>query len=456
MSFCFGVIKYTYNRRQAGGIDPEEDVAGLLSGLSLSTFESYDIVHAAYVFDYLAASTGDSRVKSFAVKLAAEYAHRFAEWLGYVFLDRANMTRQTKAMKDVEASLSAWVENIPVMLKGPAKKLSDTISAEALKFFNQEKLDAIGDKILKVVHQEWSKGSSKQANLGELPISYNPKGKRYEIPKSQMTYKNRNVLKDLGFHFDGLVWFTYVLDTKALSVLPQAAHLHRQPSKPAPVMKEPKAWFFEDWLPHNIDRFSNIFNGYGRAQGVPYDFKFVVNGTEVTVEFRRDIKTVEAAIAELEARYGGSGDREGWLEAVASYRDLASATGGGAISAVDHANNLEHSHGSMMEHFPPGIREWYPRFLDFKYTAHSWQMVRAIRDDDLRTIATELMPLHDRMQRIVTPKIDHRTPKGLALEVSSQPGKANKKKQLLVVKERYPDMYPDVVKLLEERNLFLE
>ena len=245
------------------------------------------------------------------------------------------------------------------------------------------------------------------------------------------------------------------METEALKELPQAAHLHAGPPPPQDPPKDPKEWFFHSWLPKNIGRFSKVFDDYGRAEGVPYTFQFMIKGEEVEVSFRRNIQTVAEAIRELESRYGGASDRDGWMQAVDSYRELMRATGSAAMQAIDRANNLEHSHGAMMEHFPPGVRSWYPRFLDFKYTASPWQMVNAIEDEDLRVVASELMPLQFRMHRLAPPQTDERTPKGLALEISAQPGKAKKKEMLRMTQKTHPDMYPKVVQLLEERGLHL-
>ncbi len=451
-------IFYSYDRnKQAGGIDVSEDVRPLLSGLSgaLGTFDSRDIAHGSYLFWLLAEEDGDPRVKSFANALATEYAKRFAEWLGYVFLNRANLTQKSKAMKALQEAIGTWVETIPSMLEGKAeKRLSSYIPKDSERFLDLKKIDAIASKILRVVYQDWTKGSKTARGLEELPIKYNPKYEWYEIPKSKMTYVHRRKLHDLGFEYGGIVWHTDTLDPKALRALPQAAKIQRQAPKKT-KLKDPKEWFFQEWLPGNIDRFTKVFTDYGRAAGVPYEFLFSVNGEEVTVDFRRNIQTIPQAVAELEARYGGTSDRDGWMEAVGSYKDLLSSSGRAALQAVDRANDLEHSHGAMMEHFPPGVRKWYPQFLDFKYSAHPWQLVKKIRDEDLRTIATELMPLKYRMERLVTPKTDHRTVRGLVMEISSEPGKAAKRKRLRAVKERYPDMYVEVVEGLEEKGLHL-
>ena len=76
-------------------------------------------------------------------------------------------------------------------------------------------------------------------------------------------------------------------------------------------------------------------------------------------------------------------------------------------------------------------------------------------DEDLRTIAIELLPLNDRKERMSVPHTEQRTVRGLAMEVAAQKGKAAKKKRLQATKERYPDMYPEVVKHLEELGLHL-
>lgn len=452
--------RYSYDRRQAGGLDPQDDLAAVLPGLagSVGSLSSKDIAHASYVFAYSANDTYDRRVKDFAAALATEYAHRFAEWLGFVFLNRANMTRQSKDMKALQDALGEWVENIPEMLAGSNKtSLTKFVPPTAGRFLNMDRIESLGEKILKSVRAEYARdGILRQASgTTELPISYNPKTKRYEIPKSSMTFANRHLLRDLGFDWDQTVWYTDALDSRVIEALPQAGKLQRGVIQPELPKADPKTWFFEQWLPKNIDRFTKVFTEYGKAEGVPYEFKFVVQGTDVTVTLQRNIRSVDDAVRELESRYGGAGDREGWIQAVNAWRELSRASGQSSMHSVDMANNLEHTHGAMMEHFPPGVRSWYPKFLDFKYTADVWQLVRAIRNEDLRTLASELLPGQDRARRLRVPQQDHRTPKGLALEISSQPGKAQKRKLLKQVQDEQPTLYPKVVALLEERGLHL-
>lgn len=448
--------------RQAGGIDPGEDVKPLLPSLGrmLNMYDASDVAHATYVFDYIQGFDTDPRVKAFANALAEEYASRFADWLGSVFLNRAQRVRKSKYMQELESGLADWVEHIPQILDGKASKLMASYVPEgSRRFLNWDRVEAIGAKILKVVYQDWAKdvarkmASRKRANLEQLPISYDPQWKKYVIDKSQMTYQHRNELKDLGFSYSGPkgVWFIDHLDSDVIRALPQAGKLQRGAPTPSVSVSpvDTKDWFFDEWLPSNIDRFTKVFNDYGRAEGVPYEFKFTLVGEEVEVDFRRNIQTLQQAIEEIESRYGKQDDREGWMQSLEAYRTLKSAKGKAAMHAVDMANNLEHTHGSMMEHFPAGVQRWYPAFLDFKYTAHPRAMIKKIRSEDLRTVAEELLPVQDRKERLVTPHLEHRTPKGLALEISSQKGSANKRKKLEEIKHDYPKLWPQVVEHLK-------
>jgi hypothetical protein len=361
-------------------------------------------------------------------------------------------------MKSLENVLGSWVERIPNMLTGKDELLSKTIPVEASKFLVLEKIDAIGIKIMKVVHQEFNKAGQRtlNANLEELPISYDKNRGMYVIPKNSITYTNRNKLKDLGFRYDGDAWVTKMLDQRVIKELPQAAKLIKTPERVfTPTPKDASEWFFHQWLPANIERFSKIFTDYGRSEGVPYEFKFVVQDDDVTVRFERNIQNIDDAITELVSRYK-SADREGWIQAVDIYKDLRRASGKRAMQTVDRANDLQHNHGAMIEHFPPDVRSWYPAFLDFKYSASVIQMIRSLSDQDLKEIAMALFPSTDPMERFRPSKTDTRTVRGLAMEIAAQSGKVNKKKRLQVTRKLYPDMYDDVLKHLESMGLDLD
>lgn len=457
---------YSYDRRwtprirQAGGIDVQEDIYKLLPAMaaSASSFDSKDLAYATYVFDGLKETDPNPAVKKFAEALAVEYAHRFAKWLGYVFMNRANRKTSGKLMNQLKDGLAEWVEAIPEIIRTKSKKpLTSYVSKKAVEtYLNPDKINRIGAKILSVVYKDWIRAQSRTASgLDELPITYNRGRSRYEIPVTELSFDYRDRIKDLGFDWDrgAGVWHMETLDTDAIRALPQVTKLrHRpMPSKGPPV--DPSEWFFDEWLPRNIDRFTKVFNDYGRTEGVPYEFRFTVTGDDVEVKFQRNITDVGKAVAEIEARYGDKEFRAGWIEAVEAWKALQRVSGSNAMGTIDMANDLEHSHGSMLEHFPPGVKKWYPKFLDFKFSAHPWQMIRAIRDEDLRTIATELMPLHFRKERLVTPQTDYRTARGLATEIAAENGKTNKIKRLRQVKHNYPEMYDEVVAALEEKGL---
>jgi len=453
----------TPSRRQAGGFHFEsiEDAYKALPsfGRMLDQYDARDVALMTYVFDFIQASDRDPRVKTFYSALAENYAQRFAGWLGHVFLNRANRTHKSKMMKDLEEGLGTWVESIPAILEKKAKPEVSHYVPPASRFLNFDIIDAIGRKIVKVVYQEWGaavagKMASKQAGLDQLPISYDKGWGKYVIQGDQMTYQYKQELKDLGFSWNPSrkVWFTDALNSDILKALPEAGKLQRGSPPPtiADVAVDTSEWFFESWLPKNLNRFAKVFNDYGRSVGVPYQFKFFIQGRDVTVDFRRDIKTISEAIAELEARYGKQDDREGWMQAIASYWQLQKAHGPSAMHAIDIANNLEHTHGAMMEHFPDGVRSWYPKFLDFKYTAHPLVMIKQMHSGDFRDLANELYPLSRRNpnERLSPPDVAHRTPKGLALEISSQTGSSQKRKKMEEVKEMYPKLWPQVAELL--------
>jgi len=390
------------------------------------------------------------------VALAEQYAKNFAEWLGYVFMSRANMMRRSKAIAGTEEGLASWVEHLPdIMERKASPKIQSYIPASS-RFLDFKVLDRLSKKVLDTLKADWNNGlvtSRTAASLADLPLAFNWLTHRYEMKGDRKTFRNRRELTDMGFIWDrrSKVWFTKNLDSDVIKDIPQAVKVT---TSPTPVISiSLKEWFFGDWLPKNIDRFSKVFNDYGRGEGVPYYFFFTVHGTDVDVTFRRNIKTIREAVAELKLRYGNQKDRDGWMDALRIYGQLQHASGKGAIHKVDEANNLEHTHGAMMEHFPPGVRSWYPRFLDFKYTAHPLQMVKMIRAEDLRMVVKEMLPENARRQRLTPPKLDHRTPKGLALEISSQPGKSNKRKLLLEVKKNHPREYPEVVHNLLEKGL---
>jgi hypothetical protein len=74
------------------------------------------------------------------------------------------------------------------------------------------------------------------------------------------------------------------------------------------------------------------------------------------------------------------------LEVLDRYIDLTkTTTPDKVISLIDRMNNLQHSNGLFMEHFPKDVQGWYGRFLDRKYSVRDvYTLAGFIRDSDLR------------------------------------------------------------------------
>lgn len=488
-----GMRAYSYDRNKiAGGVDllPGEDPEALLHGFPLKGMESRDIGLATYIFDMFSGmpNLDSPSIREFRDDLAAEYARRFAEWIGYALENRANRTTKDKPMRDLEDAVEKWVEDIPNMLVGTLKPLSDDLSADTAKYIKLDKVDQIGRSIFNVIRKEWDaekKGLPKTAStldkiafgeLRDVDIFFDVEKRLYVIPPTEKPdAEETRKLQDLGFTYTPDGWTAKVLEPLALKMFPPLKMIAPTPAPrgirpkgmpdkaPAPAGKpltegeQCRIWFFNRWLPSNLHRFSKIFNEYGRAAGIDFVFKFTLQGDDVSCKFERDVGGQENAAATVFERYKKDKSRaETWLQAIEIRKDLLFSRGKAAMAAVDRANDLQHNHGSMMEHFPPDVRRWYPSFLDFKYSASPMQMIRALRDSDLREICLAIHEsMEPRSRYRPAPQTDHRTVRGLAMEITSQSGKAAKKKRLREVQKAHPELYADIVKHLESEGFHL-
>jgi hypothetical protein len=58
---------------------------------------------------------------------------------------------------------------------------------------------------------------------------------------------------------------------------------------------------------------------------------------------------------------------------------------------IDRINNLQHSNGLFMEHFPKSVQSWYEGFLNAKYsTPRADELAKSIPDKDVRELLIEL------------------------------------------------------------------
>ena len=106
----------------------------------------------------------------------------------------------------------------------------------------------------------------------------------------------------------------------------------------------------------------------------------------------------------------------------------------------------------MLEHMPPALKSWYPGFLDFKYTADILQMVRKIKNRDLRELAEALLPSQDQQRRLRVERRDQRTPKGLALEILTVDDTIERQRKYDSIKRQFPKIIEDIKAILSQHR----
>jgi hypothetical protein len=170
---------------------------------------------------------------------------------------------------------------------------------------------------------------------------------------------------------------------KILKVVGQAAEKAGVRDTP----HELREWYFDQWLPKNINRFTKVFSDFARNLQSSYQIIFKVSGGNVKVDFKRNINTAWQAVEELQYRYTNRQGRGPWLEVLDWFAKLVATTNPNQlITIIDRINGLQHSNGLFMDHFPPQIKKWYFGFLNAKFAASSTQsLIKHIKDSDLRS-----------------------------------------------------------------------
>lgn len=453
--------------REAGGLDLGSDPAAMLSKMigQIKTYSEKDIAYATYIFEYAGGMTGDPRVKKFAGQLAEVYARNFAGWLAYAFVERADRWGGI-GLGDELGTLASEIRNWLLFLPESIvdNKLAEFEIPHALRFaVDFHVLERIFQRIQRMVSDDFRR-QSKTASLKDLPISYD-EALGYVIPFSPQASGYDKALRELGFHWQRYhkLWYTEALTPDILSQLPQLGKFKQGPPLKPIAPKEINSlveWYAGEWLPTNLDRIRSIFNTYSRSTdkiALNFVFSLTTKG-DVTVEImapgRMDsAKKIDKAVHEVLERYEDEPGREPWIQAVKIYEKLKSVKGIAAIRLIDLANNLEHSNGSMIEHMPPGIRSWYPAFLDFKHTADILQMVKRIKSQSLRELAEALLPVSDQTRRLIPPARDSRTVKGLVLEIMAQQGRSGKQRMFEETQKQHPELADEIFKELRSRGI---
>lgn len=451
--------------RQAGGLELGGDPAAQLPKMTglIRSLSDKDIAYGTYVFEYIAGMTHDPRIKKFAGNLGEVYARRFAEWLAYAFVQRAARERSVWSddlLRELAFKIHVWLTYIPEILTGSYSKDID-VPEELMDRIDLDVLNRIELRVLRLVEKNFRQQPGKKAALNDLPVTYDDV-LGYVIPFSPEAYQNDRLLRDLGFEWQPYrkLWYSDTVTPAMISKLPQIKGVRPPPIKtitaPSEVNKFVE-WYAWDWLPNNIDRLNRIFNTYSRSTtSFPLDFHITYNGkAEVKVTPGEELtpKNVSLAVFELRQEYEDEPRRKPWIIALDTYEKLKRVKGVASIKLIDFANNLEHSNGSMLEHMPDHLRSWYPAFLDFKFTADILQMVKRIKNQDLRELADALLPAHDQMRRLRSPQRDQRTLKGIVLEIMAQPGRHDKQVKYDEMAEQYPELADEIYNELRNRRV---
>lgn len=347
--------------------------------------------------------------------LLLAYRRNLIEWMKFALRKRANMGGGGKGIKTVEKGLAAFIEAIPHILAGTkeaelSQYLPDT------QYFIADRLNPVGNKILRVVAAE-AKAAGVLASQGRtakqqpFTIRWDAVKKLWYIPFDHNTFRLYDVLAMYGFSADKKrrQWelrgkrlppsvsrdFT-VIEPEGTARKPRRTPTPKPGLTPSPDAKAPtdiKAWFFDVWLPANIDRFTKVFTQYASSKQSSYQIFFSVSGEKVAVKFKRDINTAAKAIEELRYRYTKRQGREAWLEVMDQFIKLVGHTSAdnNLMLIIDRMNNLQHSNGLFMEQFPPKVKSWYLKFLNAKYNSPTiGQLAKFIPDKDLKNLLLEL------------------------------------------------------------------
>jgi hypothetical protein len=310
-----------------------KDLGSMLAGF-VSSMDAESVSYGAY-----AASAIDGQSAQVMQRLDAallkQYRANLIEWMEHALMARAKAGGGGKTIKGIENGLAALVEAMPKALVGGNPPTADKYVPES-GYLDAKLMQPVINKIFHVLSTDAQKAGVGGPETFPLNLAWD--GSRWVV-EGRSAYNYRNDLKGLKFRWD--------------------------PTQ--------KVWFFKatkNSLPQHI---ANLFEN----TAPPYA------GMGVDA---RD------AVEELRYRYTGRQGREPWLEVMDRFVDLVGTTSTNRIRPlIDRINNLQHSNGLFMEHFPGDVRSWYDGFLNAKYSAPTGaHLSRYINDNDLRDYLTHM------------------------------------------------------------------
>ena len=376
--------------------DELKDMADFLA-TQVDSMDDRDVAYGAYVAH---AVPGDKQkiISKLLPKLFLSYRKRLIEWFEHALMKRAKAGGGGTGIKKVEQGLASFVEAIPEALAGnKTVKLAEYLPET--EYLDPDKLDPVADKILRTVRQDAINAgvlgaraaSLKTAATTGLSVKRDRDGMWF-IPPTFDTYPLRQKLsRTYRFRWNPgkRRWETRALTKKIRDDFKVEEPAAKKAPTPTDVPPQLRDWFFGTWLPANIDRFTKVFTDYARNKQSSYGMVFSMQGRDkVKVKFVRKIDNVRDAVEELRYRYTNRHGREPWLEVMDKFIELVRTTNPSQLPAIiDRINNLQHSNGLFMEHFPTDVQQWYEPFLNAKYSAPTAdELARYIGDRDLKQL----------------------------------------------------------------------
>lgn len=378
-------IASRYMKRALETSESDEDLKGMADFLAsqVGSMDDESVAFASYVCEGIPGER-QKIIDTLFPKLLLSYRKRLIEWFEFALLKRANLGGGGKGIQRMEDGLAAFIEAIPDLIASRKSfSLSDFVPDN--EYLNPDMMDKVAQRVVKGVMEDAMKagvfGTMRVARALPLSVTQDRSGLWF-IPPAQKTYAYRDDLNRLGFKWNR--------DERRWEVPTLTPAIQRDLQIQPLFTVNPEAlkdWFFNTWYPSNADRITKVFTDYARDKQTSYKLFFKVGaGGKPEVKFSRDISTAWEAVEELRYRYIGRQGRQPWLEVLDMFVELVRVTSTAQLPRIiDRINNLQHSNGLFMEHFPSSVKSWYGEFLNAKYNAPKPDdLAKFIPDRDLR------------------------------------------------------------------------
>ncbi|NBR67726.1 MAG: hypothetical protein EBT79_10730 [Actinobacteria bacterium] len=365
-------------------------IADVLSSL-VDSMDDESVAFGAYV---ATAVPGERQhiLGTLPARLLLSYRRRLVGWFEFALRKRARAGGGGSVIKKINDGLEAFVHAIPgALASGQTLNVSDFVPVN--EYLVPERLNQVGQSILRVVRAE----AQRDGAIGDTdtrmesenpPIGFHlmrdEKAGVWYIPSSPRTFRIKDRLRDMGFKWNA--------GEKTWDVRSLTPEIRREFGMTEVAPSATLARWFATWLPVNIDRFTRIFTDHARSKNSSYAIKFKMVEGRADVSFVRDVDSIAKAVEELRYRYTNKHGREPWLETIDRFIDLVDAKTPNQVQRlIDRINNLQHSNGLFMEHFPSEVQAWYEGFLNAKYhTPTADELAKQIPDRDLRGLLVEV------------------------------------------------------------------